>query len=681
MNGSSNIIPGPFYLKDKWLDKWIPSIDERHKYFLSKKEMLVKGGKLADFAAGHLYYGTQSSGDSIILREWAPDAIEMYLVGTFNKWTESAAYSFKKINDNGDWELKLSHDHLPEGSLYKLSVKWAGGSGLRIPAYARRLIQDDKTKIFSAQYAPSLCNYRWKNTGFIPGTESPLIYEAHIGMSSEEEKVSTFEEFRKEVLPRIVDAGYNTLQLMAIQEHPYYGSFGYHVSNFFAVSSRFGTPGELKALIDDAHAYGINVIMDLVHSHSVKNTEEGLALFAGKQGQYFHTGARGTHSAWDSLCFDYGKDNVIHFLLSNCRYWIEEYQFDGFRFDGVTSMLYYDHGLSRDFVDYSMYFDGNQDPDAINYLKLANSLIHELKPGAITIAEEMSGMPGTSATLDEYGLGFDYRLNMGAPDFWIKIIKEKRDEDWDVDKLFFEMSRHRAEEQTITYCESHDQALVGDKTLMFRLADAAMYNEMITGTDSLIIDRAIALHKMIRLFTLSTGQSGYLNFMGNEFGHPEWIDFPREGNNWSFKYARRQWSLADNQGLRYRMLNLFDRAMIQMVRDENLFGTGQPEKIYSSVNDCIIAFSRAGLLFIFNFHPHNSYTGYRIPVSGRFRIILNSDKSEFGGQDRIDTGILYLSQRPEGSHLNTPPDLPLYLPARTALVFKNEPLRKINQST
>ena len=446
-----------------------------------------------------------------------------------------------------------------------------------------------------------------------------MIYEAHIGMATSDEKVGTYSEFTENILPVIIKAGYNTIQLMAIQEHPFYGSFGYHVSSFFAASSRYGTPEDLKELIDKAHAAGIRVIMDLVHSHSVRNVNEGLGLFDGSPGQYFHSGERRIHSAWDSLCFDYGKDNVIHFLLSNCSYWLEEYKFDGFRFDGITSMIYYDHGLEKNFTSYNEYFDGNQDEDALVYLYLANKLIHQIRPGALTIAEEMSGMPGIAAPLARKGYGFSYRLSMGVPDFWIKLVKETMDEEWDIGKLMYELTQHRPEEKIISYCESHDQALVGDKTLIFRMIDAEMYTGMEKTYHSFTIDRGIALHKMIRLITFGTSGGGYLNFMGNEFGHPEWIDFPREGNNWSFKYARRQWHLAENKDLKYFDLANFDRKMVKLHHDFKILDELTITRIFENNTDKVVAFMRGELLFVFNFHPTQSFTDYGIPVTRKIQ--------------------------------------------------------------
>jgi 1,4-alpha-glucan branching enzyme len=668
---------GSFYNSDPWLKPYAGAINARINKCISKETNLTGNGTLCDFALGHFFYGLHRQKSGWIFREWAPNATSIFLVGTFNDWREKKEYSMTRINTHGDWEISIPEEALSHEDLYKLSVHWEGGRGERIPSYASRVIQDDVTKIFSAQVWSPPIHYKWKIQDYVPKKTALMIYEAHIGMASPLEKVGTYAEFTENVLPIIKEAGYNTIQLMAIQEHPFYGSFGYHVSNFFAASSRFGTPEDLKQLVDKAHEAGIAVIMDLVHSHSVQNVMEGLALFDGSPGQYFHTNNRRIHIAWDSLCFDYGKDNVIHFLLSNCRYWLEEYKFDGFRCDGVTSMIYYDHGLGKNFTSYNEYFDGNQDEDALVYLYLANKLIHQFKPSAITIAEEMSGMPGLAAETGRKGYGFDYRLSMGVPDFWIKLVKETPDEYWDTGKLMYELTTHRPEEKIISYCESHDQALVGDKTLIFRMLDAEMYTGMNNEYHSFSMDRGIALHKMIRLITFSTSAGGYLNFMGNEFGHPEWIDFPREGNNWSYKYAKRQWHLAENKDLKYHFLSLFDRLMVKLHHDFKMLDEQYITRIYENNYDKVIAYMRGDLLFVYNFHPVNSFTDYGIPVQGKFRIVLDTDDSAFGGFNRIDKNAVYLSiKKAERNIINAPIYLYLYLPSRTALVFKKEPIRK-----
>ena len=664
--------------QDPWLAPYSQAIEGRHQYTLETKKALTGKKSLSDFADGYLYFGLHKTDKGWIFREWAPNATEIYLTGTFSDWKEQAQYKLKPIG-NGVWETKLKPEALHHLDLYKLSMHWKGGKGERIPAWATRVVQDEKSYIFSAQVWDPAEPYTFKKKKFIPKTSPLLIYECHIGMAQEEERIGTYTEFRETILPRIARMGYNAIQIMAIQEHPYYGSFGYHVSSFFAPSSRFGTPDELKQLIDTAHELGIAVIMDIVHSHAVKNEVEGLGRFDGTYNQYFYGDHRREHPAWDSLCFDYGKHEVIHFLLSNCKYWLEEFKFDGFRFDGVTSMLYYNHGLGQAFGSYADYYNGGQDNNAIAYLSLANLLIHEVNPHAITIAEEMSGMPGLAAPFQDGGMGFDYRMAMGIPDYWIKNIKEKKDEDWKPTSIFWELTNRRCDEKTISYAESHDQALVGDKTIIFRLIDDIMYWHMSKNDNNMTVDRGMALHKMIRLVTLSTINGGYLNFMGNEFGHPEWIDFPREGNGWSYKYARRQWSLFDRKDLKYEFLGEFDRAMIGLIKSIRHFEKTPIEKLWDNDGDQILAFRRKDLIFIFNFHPNKSFTDYGILApAGAYEMILNSDAREFGGYGLVNPDIVHFTM-PDPLYKKAKKEwLRLYIPARSAQVLrlKKDPAKK-----
>ena len=685
---------------DTYLRPYAEAIEGRYNYALKREQELTGGKTLSEWANGYLYFGLHkiegskscksskgSKGAQWVLREWAPNATAIYMIGDFNNWQKDEAYRLQPVG-NGVWEVVLDEDMIKHEQLYKLLVEWYGGKGERIPSYTNRVVQDEVTKLFAAQVwsgalvegsngsKSSKCFKGYKRR---KASDPLFIYECHIGMSSEEEKVNSYEEFRIDVLPRIAKLGYNCLQIMAIQEHPYYGSFGYHVSNFFAVSSRCGTPEELKHLIDDAHAYGMDVIMDIVHSHAVKNELEGLGMFDGTPYQYFHDGGRREHPAWDSLCFDYGKTEVLHFLLSNCKYWMDVYGFDGFRFDGVTSMMYKSHGLGEDFVDYSCYYNGNEDGDAICYLTLANKLIHEVKKGAITIAEDMSGMPGLAYPIQDGGMGFDYRLAMGIPDFWIKYIKEVRDEDWKAGHIFYEMTNRRQDEKTISYAESHDQALVGDKTIIFRLCDADMYWHFEKGHSTYMVDRGIALHKMIRLITASTINGGYLTFMGNEFGHPEWIDFPRQGNGWSHKYARRQWSLVDNENYFFSCLNLFDEKMVHLLREhlapvkDKKYGVHLPwdEKLWDNEGDQVMAFQRGDLVFVFNWNGMKSFEGYGFPVAaGKYKVVLNTDAEEFAGFGLSDDTVEHFTMPDEGYLGKEKGWLRLYLPARSAVVLQ-----------
>ena len=661
---------------DSYLVPFNEAICGRHNHAVERIKELTFEGKqtLSDFANGYNYYGLHKTNGKWIFREWAPNATKLYLIGDFNTWERSREYQCKRIKGTaGDWELILDEDKIHHGDLFKMYVFWNGGEGERIPAWAQRVVQDEGTKIFSAQVWFPEEEYQWRHKTFKPNRAPLLIYECHIGMGQDAEKVGTYIEFRKNVLPRIVDEGYNAIQIMAIQEHPYYGSFGYHVSSFFAPSSRFGTPEELKELIDEAHSNGLAVIMDIVHSHAVKNEIEGLGNLAGDPNQYFYPGERHEHPAWDSLCFDYGKNEVLHFLLSNCKYWLEEYHFDGFRFDGVTSMLYYSHGLGEAFCNYADYFNGHQDDNAICYLTLANCLIHEVNSHAITIAEEVSGMPGLAAKFKDGGYGFDYRMAMNIPDYWIKTIKELPDEEWKPSSIFWEVKNRRSDERTISYCESHDQALVGDKTIIFRLIDADMYWHFKKGDENDRVRRGIALHKMIRLVTAGTINGGYLNFMGNEFGHPEWIDFPREGNGWSYKYARRQWNLVDNKELCYHYLGDFDKKMLEVIKSEPHFNDTPLKEIWHNDTDQILAFSRNQLIFVFNFSPTRSFSDYGFLVpNGTYNVVLNTDSWEYGGFGFVDENVKHITLADPLYEKDGKGWLKLYIPARSALVLRKK---------
>jgi len=667
------IIPNRVFplLSDTWLMPYRQHLQRRQHQAIAMEKRLTGGSqKLENFASGHEYFGLHFQHNEWVFREWAPNATAITLVGDFSGWKELTRYRLARINENqGIWELKLPAQLLRHGMYYRLLVHWPGGSGERIPAYARRVVQDDQTKIFCAQVWQPETPYCWQHESPANSRDAVMIYETHVGMAQEEERVGSFREFKTNVLPRIAEAGYDAVQLMAIMEHPYYGSFGYHVSSFFAVSSRFGTPEEFKELVDEAHRLGLRVVIDLIHSHAVRNEMEGLGRFDGTMYQYFHDGGRGIHSGWDSYCFNYAKPEVLHFLLSNCRFWLDEYHIDGFRFDGVTSMLYLHHGLSHAFTTYDDYFNPQVDEDALTYLTLANKVIHAVRPDAVTIAEDVSGMPGLAAPPTQCGCGFDFRMAMGVTDYWFKLF-DLSDNAWNMGSLWYELTNRRQDEKTISYVECHDQAIVGGKTMAFRLMDAAMYDHMHVGKEHLMISRGIALHKMARLATVATAGNGYLNFMGNEFGHPEWVDFPREGNGWSYKYARRQWSLVDRRDLRYWHLNQFDHAMMELMNRNQVIARGRPRLLYSHDEQKILAFERSGLFFFFNFNPVQSFSDFAMEVlPGEYVLELDTDRAEFGGFQQIAPEQHFFTS-PENHQGTLRNMIRLYLPARTALVLR-----------
>ncbi len=656
---------------DNWLAPVAEEVQKRYDRFCNRLKTIEKEyGSLNRFASAHEFFGFHY--DRVRrgwwYREYAPAAHYMSLYGDFNGWNK---YEDPLENvGNGIWELFLPDSEystkLVHGSLLKVLVQSSIGEQERIPVYITRVVQDENTKDFSAQFWNPEKAYKFKNKSPKIDDEPLLIYESHVGMAQEKEGVGSYDEFIANVLPRIKADGYNAVQLMAIAEHPYYGSFGYHVSNFFAASSRFGTPEELKKLVDTAHGMGLRVIMDLVHSHTVKNVREGINLFDGTEYQYLKPGLEGVHPQWDSKLFDYGKMATLQLLLSNVKYWIDEYQFDGYRFDGVTSMLYKNHGIGETFDSPWKYFGDSVDNDAVTYLQLANKLIHDIDNQNVTIAEDVSGMPGICAKIEDGGMGFDYRLGMGLPDFWIKVLKDQSDEQWNMHEFFFTMTNRLQDVKTIAYAESHDQALVGDKTLAFRLMDKEMYFAMDKASPNLVIDRGIALHKMIRFFTITLGGDAWLNFMGNEFGHPEWIDFPRYDNGWSYKYAKRQWSLADNSYLKYHWLGDFDKAMLDFVKQTKVMQAAPAWLLNADEDNKTIVFERNNLIFVFNW-GQKSLPGYIINVkqTGDYEIVFSTDEKRFGGFENIDKNAVFPSEK-KGDEVT----MKVYNVARTAVVYE-----------
>ena len=663
--------------RDEWLQPVADKIADRHERYLKRMAAIeAQAGSIVDYANGYRYYGWQWD-DTLSgwwFREWLPEAYDVFIFGDFNSWQRTQLRLEK--DRNGVWSIFLPeamYGHLLQhGSLYKLHVHGANGWHDRIPAYATRVVQDEVTKNYTAQFWNPEKPYKWHDKKFdVSKIGDLLIYEAHVGMAQEEAKVGTYNEFTKKILPRIKEAGYNAVQLMAIAEHPYYGSFGYHVANFFAPSSRFGTPEELKKLIDTAHKMGIAVIMDLVHAHYVKNMNEGILDLDGSGHHYSKAGEAGYQQYWDSMIFDYGKGGVEHFLLSNVKYWLDEFHFDGFRFDGVTSMLYYHRGYI-DFDSREKFFDEGVDLDAVTYLTLANRLVHDFRPKATTIAEDVSGMPGVCCKIEDGGVGFDYRLGMAIPDFWIKMLKDTPDEDWNIWEMWSILTNRLPSVKTVAYAESHDQALVGDKTIAFRLLDKLMYDSMDRKTENLVVDRGMALHKMIRLITITCGGEAYLNFMGNEFGHPEWIDFPREGNGWSCQHARRIWSIRDNEELRYGLLAEFDKAMIELVKENRILSDGYPYNLMMDEQNKTMVYSHRDLIFVLNWHSTASIPDYEIPLheAGKYELLLSSDEERFGGHARHQERQEYFSFNVEGEDGTLYPRLKIYNTSRTALVLR-----------
>ncbi|KAF7700169.1 1,4-alpha-glucan-branching enzyme [Silurus meridionalis] len=664
---------------DPYLKPYVKDYERRYGLFQKQLMLLEEAeGGFDQFTRSYKTFGAHRLPDnSLVFKEWAPAAEALFLTGDFNGW-DKFSHPYKKM-EFGKWELHIppKEDNSPavaHNSKLKVVLHTKEGERLyRISPWATYVTRADTSVVYEWAYWDPPHPYVHKH----PRPQKPRslrIYESHVGIASPEGKVASYKNFTYNVLPRIKDLGYNCIQMMAIMEHAYYGSFGYQVTSFFAASSRYGTPDELKELIDVAHSMGIMVLLDVVHSHASKNTEDGLNRFDGSDSCFFHSGNRGDHPLWDSRLFNYSSWEVLRFLLSNLRWWMEEYRFDGFRFDGITSMLYHHHGVGSGFSgSYTEYFGLQVDEDSLVYLMLANHILHTLYENCITVAEDVSGMPMLCRPVHEGGCGFDYRLAMAIPDKWIQIIKEFKDEDWSIGNIVHTLTNRRYGEKCIAYAESHDQALVGDKTLAFWLMDKDMYTNMSSLIPmNAVIDRGIQLHKMIRLLTHALGGEGYLNFMGNEFGHPEWLDFPRAGNNESYHYARRQFNLVDTDNLRYSQLYNFDR---DMNRTEDKYGWLSAPPAYVSTKhegDKVLVFERANVLFIFNFHPTNSYSDYRVAVGppGKYKIKLDSDEVQYGGHGRLDHNTDFFTV--PGTYNERPNSMQVYIPCRTAVVLANE---------
>lgn len=663
---------------DRYLEPFADALRYRYaKYQELLSAIQTAEGGLDNFSRGYETMGLVRVEGGVRYREWAPAAKEMFLFGEFNNWDRKACPL--KRGEYGIWECfvkdKEGKPGIPHNTKVKATVIAQDGMALdRNPAWATYCLQDPTTFLYDTVFWNPPKKYEWKAPHHVKRPQSLRIYECHVGMGSNDLKVGSYREFADNVLPRIKKTGYTAVQIMAIMEHAYYASFGYHVTNFFAISSRCGQPEDLKYLIDKAHELGIYVLMDIVHSHASSNSMDGINHFDGTDHQYFHEGERGRHELWDSRLFNYGHWEVLRFLLSNLRWYMEEYHFDGFRFDGITSMLYLHSGISVQFSgDYNEYFGLQVDIDACVYMMLANDLLHKLYPDvACTIAEDVSGMPTLCVPVERGGLGFDYRLAMAIPDMWIDIFEKEKDENWNMGNIVHTLTNRRWNEKTIGYCESHDQALVGDKTMAFWLMDAAMYTDMsCNGFPSPAVERGIALHKMVRMLTMCLSGEGYLTFMGNEFGHPEWIDFPREGNGNSYQHARRRWDLVDNTMLRYRHLYLFEQQM-HALEEAHPFCRVQVHQyvVISHESDKIIVVEKGDrLLFVFNFHHSQSVTDYRIGTywGGRYRLVLDSDSSDTGGHGRLDGNVVHETTKEPWQ--DRPHYIQVYAPARTCQVY------------
>ena len=664
-------------LQDQELREYHPFLVARGERYAKEAERIkALYGSLHAYANLHTnlgYHLVQENGKNIWLwREYMPGAKTIWLTTEKQRFQRHAHLKFTPCED-GFFELRLEEKELSHGLYVELRVEPKSfeiynPEGFpttlkRIPAFANWVEQN---KEMPAQWCARIWHPKKPYQFQYPKPPKPTflrIYEAHVGMAQSDtkhinESYGSYTDFANDILPHIKDAGYTTVQLMAIPEHPLYRSFGYQVSNYYAPSSRFGDINSCKAMIDTAHKLGLQVILDITHAHSCANTEQGLCNYDSTA--YFFTDQM---NQWGTPTFDFSKEMTRRFLLSNLRYWMEEFQFDGFRFDAVGNMLYKDFGRDDTFEHTGRCFYGKDGKPRTNeagelYLCLANDLVHTISQEAFTIAEEFSGMPGLTCAPSDGGLGFDARFAMGIPDYWEKCIKNPQD----LGSLWYEMNNHRPYDRTISYVECHDQCINGDDAMIWRLLGDDMYTTMLRGIDSWNISRGLAYYRLMRLITLSTADLGYLNFMGNEFGHPEWLDAER--------HAHRQWRLATDERLKYACLAAFDLAQMKMVATYLTDFATPPLFRYIHEDKRLLAFERGHLLFAFNFHETAAYDDILFAVTpGKYTEILSSDDSTYAGHDNLRI------TDPKVEHFTTPlpdplhGDIKLYLPPMVALVL------------
>ena len=616
--------------RDPSLNPWAGDIRMHLDRYNERRWRLAGDGSLSEFANGYHYFGFHRTDEGWAFREWLPGADAVWLTGDFNNWQRYACPLIPI--GNGVWEVRLrGQDALKHGQMVKLIVGRQGASFERVPAYIHRCVKDHIGGALCGEIWMPGQPFQWTDGDFFrfKRPRSPMIYEAHVGMAQEHGRVGSFREFADETLGWVQYAGYNTVLLMAVQEDPDYASMGRRVANFFAPSHRFGTPEDLKYLVNKAHELDISVLMEVCCCWASPNVGEGLSQQDGTDWQYFLTGPRGWHPKHGTRLFDYGRDDVLHFLLSNLKYWMEEYHFDGFRFDGVTSMLYENHGMSA-FDRPDAYFSMNTNVDARIFLMLANELIHGFNDKAMTIAEEDSGFPGMCLPLEYGGVGFDYRQDEGVQALWAALIRDQRQQDWDMSRLWATLTAGRPGEMRLCSPEPRE------RSLMARMAGEALETGMGKEDKDPEVDRAADMQKAIRLLTCALSGNGFLTFMGNEFGHPDRVDFPRAENRFSGLNARRRWSLVNDWSLKYEWLANFDRAMTFLFNRFAIHCAGDPERLLIDDEKKLIAFSRGGMLFVFNLHPTQDARRVFINAgSGAYRAALTTDEWPFGGRERV----------------------------------------------
>ena len=551
---------------------------------------------------------------------WAPSATRVSVIGDFNQW-DGRRHMMRNRGSSGIWELFIPN--LGQDLLYKYEIRTRDDVILtKADPFAFRFEQRPKT----AAVVHDLDRYVWKDEKWMTEREksSPLekpmaVYEVHLGSwkrrEDEDNRWLTYREAEEELVPYVKTMGYDYIELLPVSEHPFDGSWGYQVTGYYAVTSRFGTPEEFMSFVDRCHQEGIGVILDWVPAHFPKDSY-ALEYFDGTH-LYEHEDPRqGVHRDWDTLIFNYGRNEVKNFLVANALFWLDKYHIDGLRVDAVASMLYLDYSRNEgDWVPNK--YGGRENLDAIDFIKNLNTKIYEHFPGVITIAEESTAWPGVTLPVHLGGLGFMFKWNMGwMHDMLTFISKDPVHRRYHMENLTFALLY--AFHENFILPLSHDEVVHGKASLLSKMPG----------------DDWQKFANLRLLLGYMYGEPGKkMLFMGSELG--QW----------------KEWD--HDQSLEWHLLQYENHQKIQdYVRELNRIYHAEPamHEIDFSVegfewidfrdsDSSVISFIRRDknnkiLLFVFNFTPVPK-EDYRIgvPSEGFYREILNSDSVNFGGSN------------------------------------------------
>ncbi len=591
--------------------------------------------------------------DGVRFAVWAPNATVVSVMGDFNGWDRTRHPMRKR--DGGIWEIFLPW--LGVGSVYKYSIVSTSGEILeKSDPYGFYAEQTPKT----ASIVWPLSGHHWHDQGWMDHRSSrnwihePMsVYEVHLGswLKSEGDYWLTYRELADRLVGYVKKLGYTHIELMPIMEHPFSGSWGYQVSGYFAPTSRFGTPDDFRFFIDACHQAGIGVLLDWVPGHFPKD-EHALGHFDGTA-LYEHADPRkGEHKDWGTLIFNYGRNEVKTFLLSNALYWLKEFHIDGLRVDAVASMLYLDYSREQgDWVPNQ--HGGRENLEAIDFLKRFNELVHQV-PGAITVAEESTSWPGVSRPTYLNGLGFTMKWNMG----WMHDMFEY----FSTDSLY-----RKYHQKNITF------SLLYAFTENFLLPIS--HDEVVYGKGSLIGkmpgDEWQKFANARAFLTYMYGHPGKkLLFMGSEFGQTSEWNHDKDLDWWLLQYP-----------LHHRMQTMVSELNALYRREPSLYEVDDDHRGFEwidfrDVEKSVIVFTRYArnredfLVFCCNFTPMER-VAYQVglPKAGRYREVFNTDAEMFGGSNLGNAG--WVRAIDEAYH-GRPASAQIMLPPLGVVVLKPE---------